>query len=269
MKDDQNSTEDRDLLAKLWTVCEQLLHDGEYKSSYVEWLTENLLSFGDHSQRILDTAAGVGFPSLDLVKSGFVNVTCADADADLLRTLIAASQQTVNQPLAIRCMWQQLPNIIQNEFDTVLCLDASIAFMDSWGTAQMVEGPEEICHRVREVLRNFHQLTAPGGRFLVGLQKNNNRSNTDRYVMEVGKSTIGGLPATATWDMRYDWDARRKTWNNIVAYNGKDHRQTRHSYLFDKAELADFLVEVGFSKAVEIPTPEHFYEDVVVAFREA
>lgn len=265
MKDLTEGLNERELLAHLWTVCEQLLHTEDYKSAYAEWLAKLLGEKGSKSQSILDTAAGVGFPSVQLVTDGFDSIWFADADPDLLRSLQGSLNSEQRAGPVICAMWQDLPNIVLTQFDTVLCLDASIAFMDSWGTSQMVEGPEPILGRVTEVLENFFRLTAPGGSFYVGLQKNNNRTNTSRYVMEVGKARIGDAEAKATWDMRYDWEKRRKTWNNIVTFQGKEYRQTRHSYLFDKEELASLLLDAGFTSAQEVATEDFFYEDVIVA----
>lgn len=258
---------DRELLVKLWTVCEQLLHTDEYKRSYSTWLAEVLLGDEDHHQRIIDTAAGVGFPAAQLLQAGFDQLWCSDADPDLLRSLIDEIGDRGPTPPVLCLRWQELAGVVMQQFDTVLCLDASIGFMDSWGSSTMVTGPDEICARVRTVLENFHAITGPGGRFLVGLQKNNNRTNTDRFVMEVGTAELEGHPATAVWDMRYDWSSRRKTWVNRVEHRGSTFEQTRHSYLFDKHELMGFLQDVGFEDAREVPTPDFFYEDVIVAHR--
>ncbi len=261
-------TGDRELLAKLWTVCEQLLHTKKYKTGYANWLADALLVGENKSQDIIDTAAGVGFPAIPLYHQGFANVWCCDADPDLLKSLIANAGEFGSIAPVLCTRWQELSRIVINQFDSVLCLDASIGFMDSWGDNAMVSGPDNVCARVKEVLRNFYDITRPGGRFFVGLQKNNNRSNTERYVMEVGTAKLKGSTATATWDMRYDWPARRKTWINRVDYQGDTFEQTRFSYLFDKQELMSFLTEIGFASAQEISTPDFFYEDVVVAKKE-
>ncbi len=257
--------DNRERLAALWTVCEQLLHTPHYKSTYANWLSEALLTHGDKSQSIFDTAAGVGFPAKQLFDAGFKNLWCSDADPDLLRQLLQIVDPKSNSVPVLCVDWQSLPKVVMNQFDTVLCLDASIGFMDSWSAGAMVSGPTKVKARVKEVLKNFYDVTNPGGHFYVGLQKNNNRSNQDRYVMEVGTGVLDGSKATATWDMRYDWDARRKTWNNLVEYRGETHQQVRHSYLFDKAELANMLIEIGFENAWELPTPEFLYEDIIIA----
>ncbi len=257
--------DNRERLAALWTVCEQLLHTPHYKATYSSWLSEALQTHGDKAQTIFDTAAGVGFPAKQLYEADFKNLWCSDADPDLLRQLMALIGCQKNE-VAVLCVdWQSLPQTVMNQFDTVLCLDASIGFMDSWSAGAMVSGPDTVLARVREVLRNFYDVTKPGGHFYVGLQKNNNRSNTERYVMEVGTAELDGSKATATWDMRYDWPTRRKTWVNKVEYRGDIYEQTRHSYLFDKSELMRMLVEIGFEDSWELATPEFFYEDIMVA----
>ena len=261
------SDDDRELRAKLWAVCERLLHTDHYKTTYASWLSDCLLSAGDQSQCIVDTAAGVGFPSIQLCRKGFANVWCCDGDADLLRRTIADAAELEHIIPVLCTRWQELPKIIMNQFDSVLCLDASIGFMDSWDNDAMVSGSDNVENRVKEVLRNFFDITRPGGRFLVGLQKNNNRSNMNRYVMDVGVAVLDGHEATATWDMRYDWQARRKVWTNKVIYLGRAYEQTCCSYLFDKHELMSFLTEIGFSAAREVETPDFFYEDVIVATR--
>ena len=41
------SDDDRELRAKLWAVCERLLHTDHYKTTYASWLSDCLLSAGD------------------------------------------------------------------------------------------------------------------------------------------------------------------------------------------------------------------------------
>ena len=259
--------DDRKLRAQLWSVCEQLLHTEHYKTTYTNWLSDCLLSVGDQEQYIVDTAAGVGFPAMQLCRKGFTNVWCCDGDSDLLRRTIADASELKRMIPVVCTRWQDLPRTIMNQFDSVLCLDASIGFMDSWDNGTMVSGSRNVENRVKEVLCNFLKITRPGGRFFVGLQKNNNRSNAERYVMDVGEAVVDGHKAVATWDMRYDWQSRRKVWINRVRYLGRVYEQTCFSYLFDKRELMSFLTEIGFSAAREIHTPDLFYEDVIVAER--
>lgn len=263
-----NAHEDSDIkLAEMWSVSGQLLHTPAYRARHAGLLAAAL---GDRAAAILDAACGTGFPLIELMGLGFRHLTGSDADRDLLarcRAHLAADPALcVSPPRLIEASWQQLPERLPETFANVLCVDAAIGFMDSWITGEMREGPANIFARVTEVLRNFHAVTAPGGRFFIGLQKNNHKANRF-YPMKVGAMELDGVTAEAHWHMSYDWESRIKTWRNIVRVGGREFTQTRHSYLFDLAELASFLRAAGFARVERLPTPDDLYEDILVAHR--
>lgn len=201
----------------------------------------------------------------ELHELGFTDLTGSDADADLLAKF-RANLAGDWRPTLVEATWQNLPQAIRRRFDVVLCVDAAIGFMDSWLAGEMRAGPGNIFARVTEVLANFHAVTAPGGRFLIGLQKNNHKGNRF-YPMRVGEMEIEGRLAEAHWHMTYDWETRIKTWLNIVRLDGREFTQTRRSYLFDLAELGDFLTAAGFARVERLPTPDDLYEDILIAHR--
>jgi SAM-dependent methyltransferase len=254
-------------LADMWSVSGQLLHTPDYRRSHAALLAA---AIGARDQSLLDAACGTGFPLIELRYLGFTNLTGADADADLLarfRAAIAADANLADwQPDLIEVSWQRLPLVIHRRFDVVLNVDAAIGFMDSWAPGEMRVGPAAIFARVIEVLRNFHAVTRPGGRFFIGLQKNNHKGNT-YYPMEVGRMALDGVEAHAQWNMSYDWERRIKTWVNLVTLDGRTHSQTRQSYLFDLAELGDLLVAAGFEHVERLATPDDLYEDILIGHR--
>jgi SAM-dependent methyltransferase len=256
-------------LADMWSVSGQLLHTPEYRRSHAALLAA---AIDRRDQSVLDAACGTGFPLIELKRLGFSDLTGADADADLLarfRSAIAADDGLAGwQPPLVEVTWQKLPLAVTRRYDVVLNVDAAIGFMDSWAPGEMRVGREAIFARVTEVLRNFHAVTRPGGRFFIGLQKNNHKGNT-YYPMKVGRMQLGGVEAEAQWNMSYDWDRRIKTWVNLVTVDGRTYSQTRQSYLFDLAELADFLRAAGFATVDRLSTPDDLYEDILVAMRGA
>jgi SAM-dependent methyltransferase len=263
-----NATEDSEIqLAEMWAVSGQLLHTPAYRARHAALLAAAL---DDRDAAILDAACGTGFPLLELIGLGFRQITGSDADPDLLarcRKRLAADPALGSAaPRLIEASWQNLPERIPQTFPHVLCVDAAIGFMDSWVTGEMRQGPANIFARVTEVLRNFHAVTAPGGRFFIGLQKNNHKGNSF-YPMQVGAMEIDGIPAEAHWHMSYDWESRIKTWRNIVRVGSREFIQTRRSYLFDLAELAGFLGAAGFARVERLPTPDDLYEDILIAHR--
>lgn len=256
-------------LADMWSVSGQLLHTADYRRAHATLLAA---AIGDRKLSLLDAACGTGFPLVELRRAGFADLTGADADADLLarfRATIADDAALAGwRPDLIEVTWQKLPQVIRRCFDVVLNVDAAIGFMDSWAPGEMRVGREAIFARVIEVLRNFHAMTNPGGRFFIGLQKNNHKGNT-YYPMDVGRMSLGGVEAQAQWNMSYDWDRRIKTWVNLVTVGGRTYSQTRQSYLFDLAELEGFLRAAGFARVARLPTPDELYEDILIARRGA
>lgn len=208
---------------------------------------------------------------IELHEIGFTRLTGADADADLLENFRARLPADW-RPELVEASWQTLPQLFRARFgavpgfDAVLCVDAAIGFMDSWIDGDMRKGPANIFARVTEVLANFHAVTAPGGRFFIGLQKNNHKGNRF-YPMRVGEMQLDGRMAEAHWHMTYDWETRIKTWLNIVRIDGREFSQTRRSYLFDLAELGGFLRQAGFARVERLPTPDDLYEDILIAHR--
>lgn len=254
-------------LADMWSISGQLLHTSAYRRAHAALLAD---AIGRRDSVILDAACGTGFPLIELRQLGFGDLTGADADADLLARFHAAiganPQLAAWHPDLILARWQELPRHVDRSFDVVLNVDAAIGFMDSWLPGEMRAGEVAIFARVTEVLRNFHAVTRPGGRLFIGLQKNNHKSNL-YCPMFVGRMQLGAIEAEAHWNMTYDWQRRIKTWVNVVVAGGKTYTQTRHSYLFDLAELADFLRAAGFARVERLPTPETLYEDILIAHR--
>lgn len=254
-------------LADMWSISGQLLHTPSYRQIHARLLAQ---AIGDPAQRVLDAACGTGFPMIELYELGYRHLTGSDADCDLLqkfRARLSARPQTSDwQPALIEAVWQELPRKMTDQFDVVLNVDAAIGFMDSWMDGEMRAGPANIFARVIEILRNFYAVTRPGGRFFIGLQKNNHKGNS-YYPMFVGKMALDGVEAEAHWNMTYDWQTRIKTWVNIVRVNGHEYAQTRQSYLFDLAELRGFLMRAGFARVELLPTPDDLYEDILIAHR--
>ena len=249
-------------LADMWSVSGQLLHTPSYRQAHASILAA---AIGRRDHSILDAACGTGFPMIELHDLGFTDLAGSDADADLLEKFRDRVPPGWHPMLTV-ATWQNLPQAITRPFDAVLCVDAAIGFMDSWLPGEMRQGPDSIFARVTEVLANFRAVTAPGGRFFIGLQKNNHKGN-HFYPMRVGEMEIEGRLAEEHWHMTYDWETRIKTWLNIVRIDGREYAQTRRSYLFDLAELGEFLRAAGFARVERLPTPEDLYEDILIAHR--
>ncbi|SDL22572.1 hypothetical protein SAMN05192555_103123 [Franzmannia pantelleriensis] len=250
-------------LSDMWSISEKMLHSGDYRSKHIDILSKTI---SDRDMSILDTACGEGFPSLDLYAHGFHNITSSDGDRHLLKKFEnEVKRRNYNIP-TYYSTWQNLQEIVKIQYDVVINIDASIGFMDSWSTSNMVTGNGEIVTRVTEVIYNFFHITKPGGIFVIGLQKNNHRGHKF-FSMDFGEQKINESVIKCRWEMYYDWEERIKTWINVVDIDGKRNSQTTKSYLFDKFDLVNMLYTVGFNSVHELYTPSYLYEDILVAKR--
>jgi SAM-dependent methyltransferase len=248
-------------LHEMWDISGKALHTPEYRSKHSAILANAVEST---DSRILDTACGAGFPSLDLYRAGYRHILAADADENLLsrfRTLIGRKHLVME---TMQTTWQHIHQSVNRQFDVVLNVDASIGFMDTWMGGTMSQGQDLIFARIEGVLRNFRQCVRPGGCLIVGLQKNNHKGN--KYCqMDIGASSVDGLSFFTRWEMHYDWSARIKVWKNIIRTGDKVLEQVTRSYLFDKFELTELMYAVGFESVRELATPVELYEDLLLA----
>lgn len=76
---------------------------------------------GPKERSILDTACGTGFPSLDLIKKGYKNVTCSDGDPRHVKILKKKLKKENLQVPVTQAKWQTL--MLDKEFDVVLNVD--------------------------------------------------------------------------------------------------------------------------------------------------
>ncbi|MEK7140341.1 MAG: class I SAM-dependent methyltransferase [Patescibacteria group bacterium] len=137
---------------EIWDLSARLLHNETASNKYLQVLTNEIGSKGAH---ILDTACGTGFPSIDLYKVGYTEVTAADADAESLERLrVNLGKDGIKIPL-VHSTWQELPTHVEGPFEVILNTDNSLVYLDSWAPGQMAENETEIFERISAVLRNF------------------------------------------------------------------------------------------------------------------
>ncbi len=250
--------------SEMWSLCGRIFHAGNYRAVYSDVLAG---AIGSPEKRILDTACGVGFPLLELIDRGYHRITGADADATLLGELSETlKERGLSVPL-VHTSWQEITHHIAEQYDVVLNTDASICLMDSWGVGTLSRGQSQVFERITSVLQNFHQLVAPGGGLIIGLQKNSTKSHQTHRVVDVGQLDVGGHQANLVWELEYDWDTRIKRWNSVLTVGEQRYERLLELYLCDKRELTDMLLTAGFSHVAEVQTPAQTYDDLLYAYR--
>ncbi len=141
------------------------------REAFTRELTERLVQLG--ARRILDCAAGTGFPALDLHRTGaFEVVHCTDGSQDMIDQLrrnarsmgISAEeltprhrQHTAGDPMCVR--WQDLDRLEPVDYDYVLCRGNSLVYLDTWSGEGTVAAEDNI----RAALRVIGSRVKPGG----------------------------------------------------------------------------------------------------------
>ncbi len=142
-----------------------------HREAFTRELTERLVDLG--VKRILDCAAGTGFPALDLHLSGaFQQVHCTDGSQEMIDQLRrnarsrgipaevltpAHREEPPGDQMCVR--WQDLDRLDEAGYDYVLCRGNSLVYLDTWSGEDTVAAEDKI----RQALRAMGSRVRPGG----------------------------------------------------------------------------------------------------------
>jgi SAM-dependent methyltransferase len=250
--------------SELWRLSAEALHDQEYRSRYCNAL---VFTIRDKGLSILDTAGGMGFPSMDLHEAGFINLNISDGDENFTANLQKCFTEQGLQIPVYYSPWQELSSHVKQQFDVVVNADNSFVYMDGWMGGPVVEGFDKITERMRGVLKEFLQVTKQGGLVIIGLGKHYNPATTNapminRFKLQKEKEDydiewIGGVD---------DWDKRIHVWTTRINSQSSEGLFVRKSYLITKDELVEQMKQVGFS-TVHILEPDLTRDNLIIGIK--
>lgn len=245
---------------ELWNIAATLFHNPDYSKRYTQYLTDIIQN---KNARILDTACGTGFPSINLYQAGFQNITGFDGNADAIKLF---KERFDKIPLVVGS-WQSINEIIKDQFDVLLNVDNSLPYLDSWQKDNPIANNEKEIHRkVIVILKNFYTLLKPNGKIIIAIAKNNDKSFGSATQFNLGSGDYNGNQVSAIWNITYDWGHKIKTFDNEVKINGKTYHMVGKSYLITKEETADLLLKAGFAGTKIIET-DNLYDDFIVGYK--
>jgi SAM-dependent methyltransferase len=245
---------------ELWNIGASLLHSPDYSRRYSQYLADIIQ---DENAKILDTACGSGFPSIELHQIGFKNITGFDGNAEALELF----KGKLNQIPLIQGDWRNITEIIKDQFDILLNVDNSLPYMDSWQRENpMADNENDISERTTTIIRNFYQLTKPGGKIIMAIAKNNDKSSGLATQFDLGSGEYEGHKVSAIWKLTYDWEHRIKTFDNEVTIDGEVYHMIGKSYLITKEQMADILLKSGFARAEIIETKD-LYDNLIIGYK--
>src|SRR5438874_1121032 len=131
--------------SQVWEIAGNALHDKEYRENYSEALAFVLK---DKNLKILDTAGDTGFPTFDLYKLGFTNLSVTDGNETYATELQEKFKSEGMEISAYHSSWQELGSKISEKFDVIVNADNSFVYMDGWMGGETPEKLENIFPRI-------------------------------------------------------------------------------------------------------------------------
>lgn len=247
--------------SEVWEIAGNALHDKEYRDNYSEALA---FVIKDKNLKILDTAGGTGFPTFDLYKRGFTNLSVTDGTETFAKELQEKFELEGMDVSAHHSKWQELATKISEKFDVIVNADNSFVYMDGWSGGETPEGLENIIPRIQLCLKNFFEVVRKDGFIVIGLGKHYvpTYTGTDRSF----DSEKNGEHYHTAWTAEYDWNKRVLTWTTKVDSENSHGEFVKKAYLVTKGELAEQMKNVGFRR-VFILEPDDTRDNLIIGIK--
>lgn len=247
--------------AELWDKCVYgfLYNIDEYTSD----LEKLFVKLGVEKQsHIIDVSAGSGFPSLDLVKSGY-SIKCTDGFSDQVDLFNKKSKSLGLQSRCINVSWENLERTFQkNTFDFLFCRGNSFIYAGG-GWNEMIEiKQDKSLANYRQTLSIFYDLIKPNGWIYIDKFKDSETSHQEKVCeIKVGNNSNEDL---IFWTQRFP-EKRIRQASMIRKSESEERGIPNITYDLSVPELEKMFVEVGFRnvRKIELGSEKHF--DVWIA----
>jgi SAM-dependent methyltransferase len=235
--------------------------DSQVREVWPNNYANNLSDFLNDSgvSRLLDCAGGTGFPAIELKEAGW-DITYSDGSADMMnffKEKVAEKDLLIPSYLSL---WQDLPEVVPNTFDAVLCRGNSLLGVCAYNGETMPSRPQILATMI-EALKGMFNKVADGGFLYIDIPIPSRSKPAEPYVFNSQKyiaTTIIYDPVTqirTTEDVKTNPD------------DGSEQITYHFVYPLDPEELIDMLLQVGFQKIEKSSLEEAFYIDAYVAFK--
>ena len=243
--------------AEIWDKCVYLLYDIKDFTSDLEQLYQKL---GIHKgSKIIDVAAGAGFPSLDLIKSGF-EITCTDGADDMIELFNSKAAEADIISRCRKALWLELPELFsQEQFDLLMCRGISFIYADGGWNRHEMPNPERAIKAYTETLAAFYSRLNKGG--WVHLDKFKDEEIGHRIKVSEIKVKESPTEDLVFWTQR---DVDSKVRQAAMIRETGENKQLIPNVTYDLtgAELEQMMAEVGFVDIQKISLPSEKLFDI-------
>ena len=137
--------------------------------------TARLLERTSHNSAVLDAACGTGVSAAALARRGY-RVWAADGSEAMIAVAAARFRSEQLEIPLVRCMWADLPAVIDERFDVVLCIGNSL--VHAAGRDAMIGA-----------LTGLREMIRPGGHLVVD-SRNWEKLHAERQIVQLANSAV-------------------------------------------------------------------------------
>lgn len=229
--------------AHLWDRCvyDLIYNPEEYVNQFVDLLNK----YGvDKNSRILDTATGSGFPSLDMYERGYENIIFTDGSDDQIELFNEKAQDKGFDLRSQKVLWQELPDKFEKESFKALFCKASIWYAAGGWNQDYNPTKEETLSAIKDVLQNFYDLLEDGGVLYVDKFKDSEVDHKDT----VGKFTVDGEEKELIFYTHREPERQTRYAQMLVkdVNTGEEKGLPNVTYDLKEPEFEELMKDVGF-----------------------
>jgi ubiquinone/menaquinone biosynthesis C-methylase UbiE len=242
--------------AYLWDRCvyEMLYAPDKFVDEFSSLLEKHGVT---KASAILDSAAGSGFPALDMVEKGFLNIACVDVSDDQIRLF---NKRAESKNLSIRSQkvsWNEIPEYFKdNKFKAIICKGSLWYAAGGWNE-EYTPDRESALEAMRVALKVFYTMLETGGVLYVDKFKDSEVDHKDT----VGTFQVGDKKKELMFYTHREPEKQIRRAAMIIKdiETGTEEGLPNVTYDLKENELEDLLKEAGFAVTKPNLSEEKFF----------
>jgi len=194
---------------------------------------------------ILDSAAGSGFPALDMVEKGFLNIACIDVSDDQIRLFNKRAESKNLSIRSQRVSWNKIPEHFKNKkFKAIICKGSLWYAAGGWNKEYIPER-ESSLSAIKDTLEIFYSMLEDGGVLYVDKFKDDEIDHKET----VGMFHVGENKKELIFYTHREQEKKIRRAAMIVKDIETEKEESLPNVTYDlkEEEMESLLKEVGFS----------------------
>ncbi len=230
--------------AELWELCvNELLYNAPKHYDEIEalWKRQGITK----ESKIIDVAAGSGFPALGLLQRGW-NIDSADGFTDEVELFNKRAEEAGLPERCAQVLWDDLLKHYPKEaYDFLLCRGNSYIYAPGGWNAEAPITPEAALDAYAKTAKDFYDLLKPGGQMYIDKFKDTETSHKETVArLQIGNATPEDL---IFWTQRFSEQHIRRASMIRRKQDGTETGTPNVAYDLTYPEMEEALKTAGFS----------------------